>query len=219
MAILAKGYSGGILVAWSKTLGRVSPLAGFRHALHLIISHNSLGNWIVSIFYNALYLHSQCSLWLELSKMSSLNIPWLIVGDFNDIVTNNEHKGVRFSYYSRKTSYFLNLIDDNNLLDLYFIGPKYTWCNNQNGMAQLWARLDHCLVNMSWSSKLSNYTLRHLVRIFSDHGPLLLSITLHNSHKRVLFHFANHWLNYIRCHLAVRRAYASFQSFDRSYSL
>lgn len=43
-AILAGGYSGGILVAWSKSLRWVSPLAASRRALYLIISHNSSSN-------------------------------------------------------------------------------------------------------------------------------------------------------------------------------
>lgn len=77
--------------------------------------------------------------------MTSLHIPWLIVGDFKSIVTNNGHKGGRFSYYSRKSHFFLNFIEDNNLLDLHYIGPNFTWCNNQSGTARHWARLDRCL--------------------------------------------------------------------------
>lgn len=139
VAILAEGFLGGILVAWSKSCRRVSPLAASHRAHHLIISHNSSGNWIISIVYNASRLKSQCSLWSKLSKISSLNIPWLILGDFNAIITSDEHKGGRFSYYSKKASYFLNFIDNNNMLDLHFVGLKYTWCNNQNGMARRWA--------------------------------------------------------------------------------
>lgn len=89
------------------------------------------------------------------------------------------------------------------------MGPKYTWCNNQNGLARRWAKLDCCLVNMWSSSKYSNYTLRHLPRIFSNYAPLLLSINLYNSYKCDLFHFANHWLDYIGCNLAVRIVWTS----------
>lgn len=61
--------------------------------------------------------------------MSLLNIPWFVLGDFNAIITTDEHKGGGFSYYSKNASYFLNFTDENNLFDLHFLGPKYTWCN------------------------------------------------------------------------------------------
>lgn len=51
---------------------------------------------IVSVFYNSTHFHSQCSLWHELSRISSINIPWLIIGDFNAITTRDEHKGGYF---------------------------------------------------------------------------------------------------------------------------
>lgn len=139
--------------------------------------------------------------------MSSLNIPWLIIGDFNTILTNDEYKGGRFSYYHRKSNYFLNFIDANNLFNLHFIGPRFTWCNNQIGLARRWARLDCCLVNLNWSSKFSNYSLRHLPRIHLDHAPFFLTINLHNLHKRSIFHFANYWLDYLGCHLAVKNVW------------
>lgn len=56
--ILADGYSRGILVSWNKTMGRVSPIVASHRALHLIISHGSSGNWIITVVYNAFQLHS-----------------------------------------------------------------------------------------------------------------------------------------------------------------
>lgn len=103
------------------------------------------------------------------------------MGDFNYIVSHNEHKGGSIYYYSRKAGFFVNFIKDKNLLDLHFSGPKFTWCNNQLGSARRWARLDRCLVNLAWFSKFHSYSLKHLLRIFSDHAPLLLIVGLHAS--------------------------------------
>ncbi|XP_039120948.1 uncharacterized protein LOC120257557 [Dioscorea cayenensis subsp. rotundata] len=47
-AILANGYSGGILVTWNKSLGLVTQVSISRHALHLIISIGS-ANWLISM--------------------------------------------------------------------------------------------------------------------------------------------------------------------------
>lgn len=107
-----------------------------------MISPGVSSNWVISIIYNASHLQSQCNLWYELSKLSTINLPWLIIGDFNAITSREGHKGGSFASYSRKACYFLNFIEDNNLLDLQFSGPKYTWCNNQAGISKRWARLD-----------------------------------------------------------------------------
>lgn len=72
--------------------------------------------------------------WNELhAQVTSANLPWLNVGDFNSITSRIKHKGGTFSYYSRNAHYFLKFIEDNNLLDLHFSGPRFTWCNNQAG--------------------------------------------------------------------------------------
>lgn len=63
---------------------------------------------------------------------------------------------------------------------------------------------------MQWSTKFNNYSLKHLSRIFPIMLLFFLSITLHNYHKHALFHFANYWLDYIGCHLAIRNAWDFF---------
>lgn len=54
-------------------------------------------------------------------------------------------KEVGFLITLESLIFFLNFIEDNNLLDLHYISPNFTWCNNQSGTARHWARLDRCL--------------------------------------------------------------------------
>lgn len=85
-ALLADGYSGGVIVLWRKTLGVVSPVAVSRRAVHLVISPSSSTNLIIYIIYNSNHFISQRNLWLELSILATLGFPWLLVDDFNAIV-------------------------------------------------------------------------------------------------------------------------------------
>ncbi|XP_039120543.1 uncharacterized protein LOC120256952 [Dioscorea cayenensis subsp. rotundata] len=151
----------------------------------------------------------RCNVWNELSKISFINLPWLIIGDFNSILFPNEHKGGRFSHYSRKARFFRSFVDSNNLFDLNFSGAQFTWCNNQIGLARRWARLDRCIANSNWISRFNNFTLKHLSRSFSDHSPLLLSVSDSIIRRRFLFKFENFWLDYIDCHSIVREALQS----------
>lgn len=89
--------------------------------------------------------------------------PWLLYGDFNAILNREEHRGGFFSNYASKFSLVLNFISKNNLLDLGFIISCLSWCNNQEGLAKRWARLDQFLANINWVSSYNSYT---------NHSPL-----------------------------------------------
>lgn len=161
-AILSIGFSGGIIVLWHKSLGTASPVAVSNRALHIIISFDSHKNFFISVIYNSTRLRNQCLLWNELSKLSLLHTPWLIVRDFNSIVHRSEHRGGSFAYYARKARFFTDFINGNNLIDLNYSGPHFTWCNNQLGQARCWARLDRCLINLTWANSFQINNLKHL---------------------------------------------------------
>lgn len=137
----------GIIVIWKKSIGRVTPLAVIRRALHLIISPNPDSSYMISIIYNSHRLCAQLSLWQELNRISVINLPWLIIGDFNCITSRDEQRGGMFAYYSHKAYFFHDIINSNNLFDLHVSGLKFTWYNNQFGPGRHWAKLDRCLVN------------------------------------------------------------------------
>lgn len=206
-AILAEGYSSGIIVLWNCRIGLATPVAVSRRALHLILSPVSSKVSILSFVYNSYRLRSQCALWAELNKISPLNLPWLIAGDFNSVLTRDEHKGGSFSYYDRKARFFQNFVDVNNLLDLNFSGPAFTWCNNQLGLARHWARLDRCFVNLDCCNLFRTYSLKHLPRTSSDHAPLLISASISVNWSVPVFRFDNNCLEYIDCHNAVKDAW------------
>lgn len=122
------------------------------------------------------------------------------------MLSRNEFNGGNFSYYDRKACSFKEFVDS-SLLDLNFIDPSFTWCNNQNGSGRRWARLGRCLVNMDWINAFKFYKLQHLSRTFIDHSLLLLGISLHSYHSHNSFCFDNFWLDYLGCHIAVREAW------------
>lgn len=172
-AILLEGYSGGIIIIWKKHIGRVTPMARSRSALHLVITPDNQKSWVLFTIYNSNRIHGQRLLWNELSGMSSANLPWIVIGDFNTVCSDEEARGGSFSYYRRKAREFSNFIIANSFLDVRFIGNNFTWCNNQRGLARRMARLDYCLTNALWSDIGATFFVKHLSRIFF--GSLSLS--------------------------------------------
>lgn len=78
----------------------------------------------------------------------------MLIGDFNDVVSMEEFQGGSH-YYSCEAHIFFDFIASNNLLDVNFIGPIFTWCNNQLRMARKWACLDRCLINSCFLPSLT----------------------------------------------------------------
>ncbi|KAJ0972346.1 hypothetical protein J5N97_020305 [Dioscorea zingiberensis] len=136
-----------------------------------------------------------------------LNIPWILVGDFNAILNSTEHRGGTFDHYSIKSRHFNDFVSRNQLFDLGYQGSPYTWCNNQGGLARRWARLDRFLANNAWLTNFDSYYNKHLPRTSSDHSPLLLSVKCFTHINKRIFRFENFWFDYESCHQTVLKAW------------
>lgn len=85
-----------------------------------------------------------------------------------------------------RSSKVWNYINKYNLIDLGFKGCKFTWSNHRrrnNGL--LMERLDRVLANEEWLNILSNSTVTHLPKTYSDHNPILVKLNnSYNNSKR-----------------------------------
>ena len=135
-AIPARGFSGGIIILWRKGFGKITHVAFSRYALHLVITSGNPREWILSVVYNSQHIYTQHALWKSLSSIALLDLPWLIIGDFNAILLVSEHRGGNSSSYNAKWKLFNEFVSNNFLLDLGFLGPEFTWCNGRGGLAR-----------------------------------------------------------------------------------
>jgi hypothetical protein len=101
--------------------------------------------------------------------------PWLLAGDFNDILGANEKKGGA-PICLRKCLKFKERIDACQLMDLGAIGSKFTWRGpTYHGGQRIFERLDRALSNDSRWLEFPDGVVRVLPRLdFSDHHPLLI---------------------------------------------
>lgn len=70
---------------------------------------------------------------------------WIVLSDFNDVLDNSEKfGGLKVSY--RRASLFRDCLNDCNLIDLGFKGPRFIWTNKrQSGL--IMERLDRVFIN------------------------------------------------------------------------
>nr|KYP65030.1 hypothetical protein KK1_019646 [Cajanus cajan] len=100
-----------------------------------------------------------------------ITLPWLGLGEFNEILLSTECRGGRFSM--AWASQFLEVLNDCNLLDMGAKGLHFTWYRNQRGVV-LAKRLDRAVCNVAWQAMFPEAYVENLCRVYSDHCPLLL---------------------------------------------
>lgn len=110
-AISYVGFSGGIITLWKKCFGTITSLAVSGNIIYLVISSVSHLSWILSVVYDGFKLDIHWNLWRELTGMSHLELPWLILGDFNSIISPTKHSDDSFDYYSHKAKIFYHFIE------------------------------------------------------------------------------------------------------------
>lgn len=113
------------------------------------------------------------SLLRYLSNMSPL--PWLCLGDFNEIVSFSEQRGA-VSKTRRQMEDFQIVLEECSLSDLGFKGRKFTWSNGQTVGYSTQERLDRAVVNFEWCLTFGGSEVQVLAKHNSDHNPLLLCI-------------------------------------------
>ncbi|KAJ6396226.1 hypothetical protein OIU77_021289 [Salix suchowensis] len=140
----ATGFSGGVWLLWN---GNTVSLQVIAHASQSITALVHVQNkcWLLTVVYANLNPRIRESLWTYfygLAKAS--NLPWLVMGDFNDIVCASEKCGGNLD---SGCSAFVDWIDRNHLIDLGFSGSKFTWCNKRNAEGIIWKWNDRGLSN------------------------------------------------------------------------
>ncbi|KAL5842636.1 hypothetical protein ACOSQ3_013239 [Xanthoceras sorbifolium] len=117
------------------------------------------------------------------------------MGDFNEIVSSEEKRGGRVVF---SKSGFAEWIYRNKMVDIGFIGRKYTWKTNKGVGKEIWVRLDKAICSMDWRVKFSERFIRHLPRLNSDHCPILLHLDSPHIPRGILklFRFKAMWLKH-----------------------
>ncbi|KAL8152131.1 hypothetical protein V2J09_021939 [Rumex salicifolius] len=101
-------------------------------------------------------------------------------GDFNDTVSLEERTGSSDSM-RRRCDRFKEWVEDMELLDLRFTGPKFTWSRGLDPSSRTSAHLDRGLCNMEWRGAFPEAPVKHLACNQSDHAPVLLKSNRLNS--------------------------------------
>ncbi|XP_074305494.1 uncharacterized protein LOC141640710 [Silene latifolia] len=198
--------SGGLTFWWHKKI-KCEFLSASVHHMDFIIREAN-GDWRVTGFYGWPMVadrHLSWELLRILGRQSAL--PWMCIGDYNEILFSNEMKGGQRAQW--QMNQFRDAVDACGLVDVQFEGYAFTWDNGQAGEDNRKSRIDRAMGTNEWMARFPYARLRHLGREWSNHSPLKLVLDRRESTGQFTkrFRFEQIWVGAEGCEEEITRGF------------
>ncbi|XP_016505750.1 uncharacterized protein LOC107823577 [Nicotiana tabacum] len=162
--------------------------------LTIKVYHQDIGNYIIMTF-----VYAKCSslerleLWDNLYYLASnMDLPWIIEGDFNVILSEEEKIG-GLPVLHPEYEDFDFCINSCELFGLGYKGSPFTWWNGRANAKCIFKHLDMIFVNQPFQNLFPSIEVEHLIRTGSDHAPLLMNCGKNAPQFVRPFRFLNFW--------------------------
>ncbi|KAI0503980.1 hypothetical protein KFK09_014927 [Dendrobium nobile] len=165
------------------------------------------GDWMIASVYGSMNMEERRKLLVDLEKHCSGNLPLVIGGDFNCVISQAEKRGGKRFVVSQGSKDFINFLIQNYLHEFKTMGPKFTWCNNKRGNARILEKLDRYLINSYALDMIHVAVVKHLSRVASDHCPLLLNVFKPVKFNRII-RYEEVWASYFGATALVRNIWS-----------
>lgn len=96
---------------------------------------------------------------------------------------------------------FRKALEDNELIDLGWIGSKFVWTNKYSEEGNVMERLDRWVANNAWKDLFPDSFIHHLTWYHSDHNPIIYKCSNYSDlnskkKKKKIFKFEVFMVNY-----------------------
>ena len=167
------GRSGGLILLWKKEWNVV--VKGYtRGFIDCFVTTPDGKNWRFTGFYGhpeKMQRHLSWDLLRRLRRQFTL--PWLIAGDFNEVLHLSEKKGGAARMDTSMFG-FQDAVVECELDDLGFQGYPFTWNNRQEPPGNIQERLDRCFADSEWKEMHKDCRVFHRDFFGSDHRAIHL---------------------------------------------
>ncbi|KAL9666415.1 hypothetical protein QQ045_000746 [Rhodiola kirilowii] len=137
-----RGQSGGLALLWEDSV-EVRILSFSRNHIDAVVEDQ--GEFRLTLFYGEPAVSNRVLGWNLLRTLGEdRSLPWLVIGDFNEVVCSSEVQGRRDRQNWQMVN-FRRVLDDCELTDIGFSGYPFTYSNRREGDAEVRARLDRAV--------------------------------------------------------------------------
>lgn len=155
----------------------------------IILENDEMPAWRLIGFYGAPEENNRHKSWDLLRRLNtSSHMPWMVVGNFNEIMFSFEKKGGRI-HNEWNIVRFREVLSKCNLSDVSFTGKWFTWERGRLLSNNVRERLDKGVANQAWWSFFSKHSLKHLTHAMSDHCPIQVELGIREEGHKQKKHF------------------------------
>ena len=149
MVVDSIGKGGGLALLWMNEVC-LEVLSFSNHHIDFKLGDPTCDEtWKFTGFYGYPVAGDRWKSWNTLRRLfESHSLPWLCAGDFNEILYDNEKLGGVLRS-TKLMENFRGVLNDCNLQEVSFCGPKFTWTRGKCPTMIL-ERLDRRLANEEW---------------------------------------------------------------------
>jgi hypothetical protein len=160
------GRSGGLLMLWRKET--VIQCQGVSQYFIDVVIRGNVEWRLTGIYGEPRWDHKHVP-WETLRSLhDNMSLPWLALGDFNEILFHHKKEGGRARSQAQLQA-FQDTLMDCELADIGFSGDVFTW---QRGRIR--ERLDRGVANVQWNILFQEAQLTNGEMVKSDHRPLIV---------------------------------------------
>jgi hypothetical protein len=197
-AVSSEGRSGGLALFWLQQYN--VDLKGFNaHCIDVVVLSDGLAPWRVSFVYGEPCRDKRHEFWNLLRRLHlQREGPWLVCGDFNEALCQEEHDGPNLRSEAQM-ELFRSCLDDCGLIDLGYSGPSFTWTNRQASDTLVRVRLDRAVANEAFCTLFDDVNVENIITTTTDHFAVLIRLQSFGQNSRQIpvqsgFRFEAAWL-------------------------
>lgn len=203
-----RGTAGGLGLFWTNkvVLQILSSSTNFIHATVQNLEDQT--DYDFTFVYGNPTFQQRRFLWNRLRALQSdKRRQWGCVGDFNELLSQQEKDGLRPQHQNR-IDLFREFLSSCELMDLDMKGCKFTWTSNPRNGFITREKLDKALVNWSWRQDHPHAMAIALPIISSYHSPIIL-IPCPKGRSGTQFKFEAYWEEHEECKATIQEGWKS----------
>ncbi|XP_019181390.1 PREDICTED: uncharacterized protein LOC109176414 [Ipomoea nil] len=166
------GFAGGLLLVWNKNRLDLEVVRSNSQVIHCNVKGTGVSHLHLSFAYVRPNPQAKELFWNECKSFGSAIVgPWIMLGDFKDIASPNDHWGNDHVNMNNVTR-FCKAYEDCGLMEVSSTGPKFTWLRQIGGRTVTRRKLDRAFWNLEAQNAFPEAKAYVLTRTHSDHHPI-----------------------------------------------
>ncbi|KAG2297824.1 hypothetical protein Bca52824_034296 [Brassica carinata] len=185
------GRSGGLAVMWKESC-TMEILQANRRVIDLRVKWQDK-SFFLSCVYGDPVKSKRSEVWERLTRIGICrNDPWMMTGDFNELVDPSEKLGGADRNESEGKD-FRQMLSACGLGNIRHTGYQFSWAGTRNNET-VQCRLDRTVANQAWIDMFPQASAHYLRKICSDHSPVLTTLVDQIWKRKAGFKYDQRWI-------------------------